>query len=57
MQTVVGVELSGKTSPKAGVSEQGFGGCVGVHGGTMGEALTRSSVMAPLVPTHFGLGL
>lgn len=43
--------------PKKGVFEQGFGGCVGVFAGTLGEALTASSVMiVPLAPTHCRLG-
>lgn len=51
MKTVVGVGLPGKTAPKKQVFKQGFGECVGVLGGILGEALTGSSVMVSLAPS------
>lgn len=57
MQTGVREGLSGKpATPQKGVFEQGFGGCSGIFGGTLGEALTGSSVVVPLGLTHCSLG-
>ena len=51
MNTVVGAGLPGKTAPEKRVFEQGFGECVRVFGGILGEALTGNSVMVFLAPS------
>lgn len=54
--TVVGWGSQVRVTPQEGVFEHGFGGCIGVFGGALGEALTGSSVMVPLGPAHCSLG-